>query len=81
MSTDSIALGVPPSQIFVRVVTGAGTIGLVAKAALDLSESGFTTTVMLGTQRGATTTVIQYRTLADRHGLAAQREDGDLESR
>jgi LCP family protein required for cell wall assembly len=53
-------LTVPPDQINVRVVNGVGTVGLAAKAAQDLRQAGFGTTVVPGARRGARSTVVQY---------------------
>ncbi len=58
--TRSAGLIVPPRQIDVRVVNGVGTPGLAAKAARDLHRAGFGVSVVPGTRRGVSTTVIQY---------------------
>ncbi|MFL6054134.1 MAG: LCP family protein [Actinoallomurus sp.] len=53
-------LTVAPRNIDVRVVNGVGTPGLAARAAGDLRGAGFGATIVPGSRRGATATVIQY---------------------
>ena len=59
-SAAASGLTVPPGQIEVRVVNGVGTPGLAARAARDLHNAGFSASVVPGSRRGVTATVIQY---------------------